>query len=129
VSNKRLVSGIHALERIRNKGRLIDNVEEFEIPLQTLPAKVTKVPLKVGEVLQELMSGGGGLGAPSFRDPRLVEKDVREGKVSIEQARASYHVVMNEKTLALDVEGTRKVRSRVRKEKVTTPKEGQGEAE
>ncbi len=55
------------------------------------------------------MPGGGGLGAPSERDPALVAEDVRNGLVSAESARADYGVVVGEDG-TLDVAGTERLR-------------------
>ncbi|HEX6026133.1 MAG TPA: hydantoinase B/oxoprolinase family protein [Solirubrobacter sp.] len=44
-------------------------------------------------------AGGGGYGDPLERDVTLVERDVRGGLVSLEQARALYGVVLDPETL------------------------------
>ncbi|MDQ2801357.1 MAG: hydantoinase B/oxoprolinase family protein [Pseudomonadota bacterium] len=41
------------------------------------------------------LPGGGGMGAPCARDPVLVARDVRDGLVSVENARALYNVVVS----------------------------------
>ncbi|HZG34554.1 MAG TPA: hydantoinase B/oxoprolinase family protein [Gaiellaceae bacterium] len=43
-----------------------------------------------GDTISFRTCGGGGYGPPQERDPALVERDVREGKVSPEQAREVY---------------------------------------
>jgi N-methylhydantoinase B len=43
-----------------------------------------------GKRLLLLLPGGGGMGPARERDRRLVERDVADGLVSPEQARASY---------------------------------------
>jgi len=45
-----------------------------------------------GDVVSYRTCGGGGYGPPSERDPELVRRDVREGKVSAERAREVYGV-------------------------------------
>jgi N-methylhydantoinase B len=45
-----------------------------------------------GERLLLQLPGGGGMGAPWTRDPAVVARDVRDGLVSVVQARAAYRV-------------------------------------
>ena len=42
-----------------------------------------------------MTGGGGGLGAPSERDPNAVRRDVSEGYVSAEAARRDYGLTTN----------------------------------
>ncbi len=58
-----------------------------------LGSKVT-VELEAGDVISVRTCGGGGYGPPSERDPELVRRDVREGKVSAERARDVYGVAI-----------------------------------
>jgi N-methylhydantoinase B len=46
-----------------------------------LPSKVSKLPLRAGDVVRVETSGGGGYGPPSERDPELIRLDVAEGYV------------------------------------------------
>ncbi|MCW3474386.1 hydantoinase B/oxoprolinase family protein [Limobrevibacterium gyesilva] len=48
-----------------------------------------------GERLLLLLPGGGGMGDPAARDPAKVARDVRDGLVSVENARALYKVVVS----------------------------------
>ena len=54
------------------------------------------VPLKKGDSYSTYPSGGGGWGDPKKRDPELVRLDVKNGIVSIEQAKSIYGVVLPE---------------------------------
>jgi N-methylhydantoinase B len=56
-----------------------------------LGSKVT-VELEAGDAISVRTCGGGGYGPASERDPELVRRDVREGKVSAERARDVYGV-------------------------------------
>jgi N-methylhydantoinase B len=47
-----------------------------------------------GERLLLNLPGGGGMGDPATRDPALVARDVRDGLVSVEAARAMYKVAV-----------------------------------
>jgi N-methylhydantoinase B len=57
-----------------------------------------------------LLAGGGGMGDPATRDPALVAKDVRDGLVSLEDARAVYCVAIGADG-AVDEAGTAGLRA------------------
>ncbi|RLG53942.1 MAG: hydantoinase B/oxoprolinase family protein [Thermoproteota archaeon] len=76
-----------------------------------LKSKCT-VRLQKGDVLVVRTPGGGGYGSPLERSIELVLKDVRNGLVSPEAARRHYGVAVDPRTLAVDYEETRKLRSR-----------------
>jgi N-methylhydantoinase B len=54
----------------------------------------TTVELEAGDVVSCRTCGGGGYGPPGERDPELVARDVREGKVSPGRARDVYRVAV-----------------------------------
>ena len=62
-----------------------------------LGSKVT-VQLKPGDVVSFRTCGGGGYGPPEARDPQLVVRDVRDGKVSLVRAREIYGVAVDTDT-------------------------------
>ena len=78
---------------------------------RTLPTMVTET-LQPGELIRHLQPGGGGWGDPMSRDPDAVRRDVLDGKVSAEAARASYGVVLRPGSLEIDQEATRRGRSK-----------------
>jgi N-methylhydantoinase B len=43
-----------------------------------------------GDVFEMIISGGGGWGDPSAREPEFVQEDIRNGRVTIDAARESY---------------------------------------
>jgi N-methylhydantoinase B len=53
-----------------------------------LPDKTTGVPLRAGDRFVVETSGGGGLGAPAQRPDGMVAKDLADGRISAEGARA-----------------------------------------
>jgi N-methylhydantoinase B len=57
-------------------------------------------------VFRLLSPGGGGWGEPGRRDARAVERDVRNGVVSLEAARETYGVVIDPATGRVDPAGT-----------------------
>ena len=67
-----------------------------------------------GDEIQFHSAGGGGYGEPMQRDLGAVEKDVRDGYVSLEQAEKSYGVVVDPDTLKVDREATEKLRSGIK---------------
>ncbi|MBX3013075.1 MAG: hydantoinase B/oxoprolinase family protein [Caldilineaceae bacterium] len=76
-----------------------------------LGSKVT-VQLTPGDIVSYRTCGGGGYGAPYDRDPALVLRDVREGKVSLERARSVYGVVIDEGNWTVNATETRQLRHR-----------------
>jgi N-methylhydantoinase B len=85
----------------------------FDVPGQEpfRASKIEGVPLPKDSRVTMETAGGGGWGNPGERDPQLVARDVRDGYVTIEQAREIYRVVMSENG-ELDVAATTAVRSR-----------------
>lgn len=53
------------------------------------------LPLRVGDVLRVLSSGGGGYGDAFKRDPERVARDVHRGYITADSARADYGVVLD----------------------------------
>jgi N-methylhydantoinase B len=74
------------------------------------PKISTLVPAET--VVTVELPGGGGYGLPSARDPERVLADVREGYVSIEQAREQYGVAIDPVTGAVLADETAKLRAR-----------------
>ncbi len=74
----------------------------------------TTVQLNAGDIISYRTSGGGGYGMPRERDPRLVLKDVRDGKVSAERARGVYRVAVEAGSLTVDEAATSKLRKKAR---------------
>jgi len=67
--------------------------------------------LKPGDIVTIDAAGGGGNGNPLERDPEMVENDVMEGYISLEKAKEDYGVVINPKTIKVDMDATKKLRS------------------
>ena len=77
-----------------------ENAEEFNAPkygLKALPA------LK----LKAISPGGGGWGDPLDRDPVAVQRDVRDGMVSLLAAADNYGVILDSNTLEINQQATR----------------------
>ena len=61
---------------------------------------------KAGEIVFSRKQGGGGWGNPYERDPHAVRLDVLNELVSIEHAAIDYGVVIDKKTLTVDLDAT-----------------------
>jgi N-methylhydantoinase B len=57
--------------------------------------------LTAGDTVTHYTPGGGGYGSPHEREPALVQRDVREGLVSLHAAEAVYGVRLDADTLAI----------------------------
>ena len=75
-----------------------------------LGSKVT-LDLQPGDMVSYRTCGGGGYGAAQERDPALVLRDVREGKVSPERARQVYLVAIDSDTWTVDERETAGLRA------------------
>lgn len=69
------------------------------------------VALQQGEVISYQTCGGGGYGAPVYRDPTMVLEDVRNGKVSVEQAENFYKVAIDTVNWITDEAATQLLRA------------------
>jgi N-methylhydantoinase B len=69
-----------------------------------------------GDVVVMDAAGGGGYGDPLEREAELVESDVMDGYVSVERAREDYGVVIDPKTLKVDLKATEALRASLRED-------------
>lgn len=92
-----------------------------ELTINNNPVRLNKprFSLRPGDSVRYRVPGGGGYQSPSYRDPSLVERDVRNGLVSIEHAKEDYGVVVNRESLRVDEEATKTLRESLQ-EKTTT---------
>ena len=72
----------------------------------------TTVELRVGDTISYQTCGGGGYGPPERREPQEVVRDVREGKVSQEQAERVYGVALDTEKWTVDAGETAQLRER-----------------
>jgi len=88
-------------------GGLSANILTTHAGETTLPPQ-SHIHLEVnpGDRIYHRVSGSGGFGDPSRRDPESVMRDVREGKVSVEQARRRYQVEIDPYIMKVDRAGT-----------------------
>ena len=76
---------------------------------KTLPTMIS-TSIKKGERIYHRQAGGGGWGNPLKRSPEAVERDVRNGKVSLAAARQEYGVVIDAETRKVDTAATQELR-------------------
>jgi N-methylhydantoinase B len=69
------------------------------------------VALQRGEVISYQTCGGGGYSSALEREPALVLADVRDGKVTVVQAREEYLVIVDSGTRTIDEVATRELRA------------------
>lgn len=88
---------------------------------ENLASKISRIPVKKGDILVYRTAGGGGWKDPFDRPADKVQKDVRNGLVSIEKAESDYGVVLNAKTLDIDESATEKLRADLREKRGEFP--------
>jgi N-methylhydantoinase B len=54
------------------------------------PPESTSLPQQKGELVRIVTGHGGGFGDPLTRPREAVERDLRDGYISLEQARSTY---------------------------------------
>ena len=97
---------------------------ESEAKQVELPAQMfIDIPVHAGDRLRHVQPGAGGYGDPWERDPRRVQEDVLDEKISVAYAEREYGVVLDPQTLRVDHERTAALR-RSRDER--TGREGVG---
>ena len=83
-------------------------------PRQQLLPTMGVTNIHRGDVLRHVTAGGGGWGDPLDRDPSLVQRDVRNEKLSMAYALEIYGVVLHPSTLEVDLAATAALRARMR---------------
>jgi len=74
--------------------------------------KISNLPIKSNELISFRTGGGGGYGTPFDRDPHQVLLDVKNQYISAERAREEYGVIIDDKTMKVDLEATKKCRKK-----------------
>jgi N-methylhydantoinase B len=81
-------------------------------------------PVRAGEIVAVVTTGGGGWGDPLEREPERVLRDVLEGRVSLAAARDEYGILLRvipNDEYELDAEGTTKLRQELRARRTAPP--------
>jgi N-methylhydantoinase B len=74
------------------------------------PVNVVRHLVPTGTVVVIATAGGGGWGDPFHRDPNSVRQDVLDGYMTIEAAARDYGLVIDPRTLEIDVAATETLR-------------------
>ena len=82
----------------------------------TIPSKLD-FEMSAGDRIYALTTGGGGYGDPFERDQELVLADVLDGKVSEDQARSAYGVVVDTNRKVVNAQDTLALRTRLREKR------------
>jgi len=90
VLGDRMKFGPYGLEGGAEGGRTEIVVNPETAQERRLPSKVTGIQIAAGDLIRIRTTGGGGWGDPKARDRAAVKRDVAQGKVSAERARAVY---------------------------------------
>jgi N-methylhydantoinase B len=72
--------------------------------------KTSRIRLKEGDWFTILSPGGGGYGNPMEREPRLVIEDFLDDKISMDDAREKYGVVIDPDSATINLDETEKLR-------------------
>lgn len=72
----------------------------------TQPHPKSRYTLQPDQHVVIKLPGGGGFGSPTSRDPQRVLDDVRQGYVSLEQAKQDYGVIIDADTWTIDEHAT-----------------------
>ncbi len=104
------------VEDLMKRGKLVEEMDEAQGKLEILPAMIN-TSMKKGDLYLARGMGGGGWGDPLQREPALVAKDVANKLVSTGSAAAIYGVVLDPKTLAVDIAGTGTRREEIREQR------------
>lgn len=68
-------------------------------------------PMRRDEVIEHTFAGGGGWGDPANRELGAIERDLLDGKITVEYARVNYKIVADSESRLIDIEATRGLRS------------------
>ncbi len=79
---------------------------------EELPTMIS-TSMSAGDRIYHRQAGGGGWGSPMDRDTAAVARDVKNGRVSVSQAREQYGVVMDGETLSVNEVETGNTRRRM----------------
>jgi N-methylhydantoinase B len=97
--------------------RTMPTMERLEGRTEQVRSKLTHLVLARGDVFVATSGGGGGVGDPLLRDPRLVAEDVVAGYVTANHARELYGVVVGEDG-GVDEDATTARRAEIRRERI-----------
>lgn len=84
------------VDALLDEGKMPGGLDDLASPAIDLEAKQFGIAVAPGDVVHMHSGGGGGLGDPLDRDPRMVAVDVREGAVDARVAERVFGVVLDD---------------------------------
>ena len=84
------------------------------------PAK-DRIPLVEGDLFYHMTSAGGGWGDPLEREPQLILRDLRNGRMTPDYVEREYGVIFDPKTMDVDWKATNAARGRIRRAREAQP--------
>lgn len=81
---------------------------------KNLTTRVMDYRLEAGDEFTLISGGGGGYGDPLEREVELVRRDVEDSYVSLKSAEKDYGVIIDPKSLVVDIQATKKLREKMR---------------
>ena len=105
---ERMMKGEPGPDQVDELMRLSGDVRDY-------PPMVSPKPIKDGDIFayDGAQGGGGGMGDPLDREPGRVLADVKNGYHSMEMAFKVYGVIIDNKTMKVDEEATKKRRKEI----------------
>jgi N-methylhydantoinase B len=121
-SGYQLITGTNLAELTRDRAPA--NRDTVRGTVTDLDGKQASIPLRHGDVFVQFEGGGGGLGDPLSRDPRLVAADVRDRYIDWEVACDVYGVVFGDGSLTVDEAATERRRAAIRAQRLADARPG-----
>lgn len=102
------------LDQLR-EGRLVTSPAETGGHEEAVPSKASGIAQRPSDIYQIWWNGGAGYGDPLERALSLVERDVRNGDVSLAAAESIYGVVLRGEPPRVDLQASEEKRAMIRK--------------
>ena len=97
------------------EGHINEMAFDFPDGTQHIPKSKEILPdIPTGTLMRQLAGGGGGYGHPSLRPAGLVAKEVRNGVISLGEAREKYGVVLDPATFEVNRDESESIRRGMR---------------
>ena len=92
------------------------NILNPDSDMEILPSKFLRT-LNKGDVYRCIQAGGGGYGDSFQRDIDSVHEDIVQQKITPSHAKVEYGVVVDVKTLEIDLQATKSLRNKMTNER------------
>ncbi|EFK11757.1 hydantoinase B/oxoprolinase [delta proteobacterium NaphS2] len=120
------------VEEKLSAGKMPFDIDELQGKKEVYDSKPGGLMINKGDVLKSTWQTSGGYGDPLERNPELVVKDIISERLSSEWAKKMYGVIIDRKTMEVDVSRTEMERKRMLEKRLSfskdTPRRTQFEA-